>query len=67
MEDYSIGLYRKNAIVIESEASDSDESRFARKDRNLHCDVRVAAENKHTLLPCGSLDSFWITAIQTSR
>ena len=28
--------------------------------RNLHCGIPVAAENKHTLRPFGSLDSFWI-------
>ena len=26
---------------------------FARTERNLHCDVHVAAENKHTLPPFG--------------
>ena len=43
-----MGLYRENAIAIESEASDSlswtpsiDQSEFSRKERNLHCDVRV--------------------------
>ena len=30
------------------------------KERNLHCDVHVATENKHTLPPFRSLDSFWI-------
>ena len=38
-----------------------------RKECNLHCDVHVAAENKHTLPPFGSLDSFWITRSQRSR
>ena len=52
-----IGLYRKNAIAIESEARDIlmysiDQSGFARKERILHCDVHVAAENKH-ILPLG--------------
>ena len=72
---------RKNAIAIESEASDpnggnvclfsvatctsqcnlrSSRRAFARRERNLHCDVHVAAENKHTLPPFGSLASFWI-------
>ena len=40
-----IGLYRENAIAIESEASDSltyvDKSGFARKERNLHCDIHA--------------------------
>ena len=40
---------------------------FARKERNLHCDVHVTAENKHTLLPFGSLDSFWIMRSQRPR
>ena len=49
----SIGLYRENAIAIESEARDPNGGimyyitmqitfhipEFARKDRNLHCDV----------------------------
>ena len=30
------------------------------QERNLHCDVHVAAENKHTLPPFGSLDSLSI-------
>ena len=33
----------------------------------MHCDVHVAAENKHILPPFGSLDSFWITRSQRSR
>ena len=68
------GLYRENAISVESEASDSltcyrrvDQSGFARKERTLHCDVHVAAENKHVLPPFGYLDSFWITRSQRSR
>ena len=63
--------YRENVIAIESEASDSnvyiDQSGFAHKEHNLHCDVHVTAENKHTLLPFESLDSFWITRTQRSR
>ena len=64
-----IGLYRENAIAIESEARDPFGGNvyyitmqitffipeFARKERNLHCDV------VHALPPNGSLDSFWIT------
>ena len=53
-----------------SEASESltyNQRGFARKERNLHCDVHVAAENKHILPPFGSLDSFWITRSQRSR
>ena len=38
-----------------------------RKERNLHCDVHVAAKNRHTLLPFGSRDSFCITRSQRSR
>ena len=71
---YTIGLYRENAIAVESEASGSlmwtrsiDQSGFARKERNLHCDVHVASENRHILPPFGSLDSFWITRSQRSR
>ena len=33
----------------------------------MHCDVHSAAENKHTLPLCGSLDSFWIMRSQRSR
>ena len=40
---------------------------FARNERNLHCDVHTTAENKHTLPPFGSLDSFWIMRSQRSR
>ena len=43
-----IGSYRENAIATESEAGDSltwttsiDQSGFARKERNVHCDVLV--------------------------
>ena len=40
-----IGSYRENAIANESEAGDSltsiDQSGFARKERNVHCDVLV--------------------------
>ena len=67
---WRIGLYRENAIAIESEDSSLwriDQSGFARKERNLHCDVHVAAEIKHTLPPFGYLDSFWITRSQGSR
>ena len=71
---HTIGLYRENAIAIENEASDSltyyrciDQSGFARKECNLHCEVHVAAENRHILPPFGSLDSFWITRSQRSR
>ena len=70
----AIGLHRENAIAIKSEARDSlnvqskaDRRAFAHKERNLHCDVHVAAENKHTLPPFGSLDSFWIMRSQRSR
>ncbi len=72
-----IGLYRENAIAIEGEARDPfggnvyyvtmqitfHISEFARKERNLHCDVVGA----YTLPPNGSLDSFWITRSQRSR
>ena len=37
------------------------------KERYLHCDVHVAAENKHKWPPFGSLDSFWIMRSQRSR
>ncbi len=72
-----IGLYRENAIAIEGEARDPFGGNvyyvtmqitfhipeFARKERNLHCDVVGA----YTLPPNGSLDSFWITRSQRSR
>ena len=69
-----IGLYRENAIAIESEDRDSlnvqskaDRRAFACKERNLYCDVHVAAENKRTLLPFESVDLFWIMRSQRSR
>ena len=37
-----------------------DRRALARKERNLHRDIHVTAENKHTLPPFGSLDSLWI-------
>ena len=40
---------------------------FARKERNLHCDVHVTAESKHTLPPFESINSFWIRRLQRSR
>ena len=40
---------------------------FARKERDLHCDVHVTADNKHAFPPFGSLDSFWIMRSQRSR
>ena len=40
-EKHIIGLCRENAIAIESEARRA----FAHKERNLHCDVPVDAEN----------------------
>ena len=69
-----MGFYRENAIAIESEARDPNSGNvyyvtmqitfhipeFARKERNLHCDVV-------TLPPFGSLDSFWIMRSQRSR
>ena len=71
-----IGLYRDNAIAIESQDRDFlnvqikvDRRAFARKERNLYCDVYVAAENKCTFLPFESrlvLDHA-IAAIQKSR
>ena len=78
---YVIGLYRENAIAIESEAKDPFGGNvnyvtmqstlhipeFARNERNLHCDVHINTENRHTLPPNGSLDSFWITRSQRSR
>ena len=69
-----VGLYRENANAIESEAGDSlnvyskaDRRAFARKERNLHCDLHVAAENKRILPPFQSLDSFWMMRSQLSR
>ena len=89
-----IGLYRENAIAIESEARDPfcgnvyyvtmqitfPIPEFARKERNLHCDVvHITTKRVSSLtLDCngvfaikviviGSLDSFWITRSQRSR
>ena len=45
----------------------SDRRAFTSKKRNLHCDVHVTAENKDTLPPFGSLDSFWTMRSQRSR
>ena len=48
-----------------------DQSEFARKERNLHCDVHVGAENKHILPSFGTLYvlvlDHAIAAILTSR
>ena len=75
--DYAIGLYRENAIAIESEARDPFGGNvyyvtmqitfpipeFARKERNLHCDiVHVTTKWVSRLV----LDDA-IAAIQTSR
>ena len=61
-----IGLYRENAIAIESEARYSinvkpkaDRRAPARKER-LHCNVHVIAEIKR------SMDSFWMMRSQRS-
>ena len=45
----------------------ADSRTFARKDRNLHCDVHISVENKHTFPQFGSLDSFRIMRSQQSR
>ena len=37
------------------------------KECNLHCDVCVTVEKKHTLPPFEYLDSFWIMRSQQSR
>ena len=49
-----IGSYREYAIAIDGEAGDSltstpsiDQSGFARKERNLHCDVHVTYPNTY--------------------
>ena len=66
----TIVLYRENAIAIESEASDPNGDNvyyvtmqitfhvpeFARKERNLHCDVHITTVEY--------LDSFWIMRSQ---
>ena len=41
-----------------------DKQAVAREERNLHCDVHVNADNKRTLPPFGSLDSFWLMRSQ---
>ena len=72
---YAIGLYRENAIAIEGEAREPFGGNvyyvtmqitfhipeFARKERNLHCDV------VHVTTKWVSIDSFWITRSQRSR
>ena len=40
---------------------------LAFKERNLHCDMHVAAVNKCTLPPFESLDSLWMMRSQRSR
>ena len=74
LQEATIGIYRENAIAIESEARESqnvyikaDRRAFALKERNLHCGVHVTAENKPTLSPFGYLDSFWVMRLQRSR
>ena len=58
----TIGLYRENAIAIESEARDPNGSNGYNVTMcNLHCDV------VNTLPPFGSLDSAWIMRSQRSR
>ena len=72
-----MGLYRGNTIAIEREASDSltyyhriDQSGFACKERNLHCDVHGAVE-KQTHIAVAWVARLVmghaIAAIQTSR
>ena len=75
--DWAIGLYRENAIAIESEARDPFGGNvyyvtmqmtfpipeFARKERNLHCDVGHVTTKWVSRLV---LDHA-IAAIQTSR
>ena len=53
-----IGLYRENAITIDSEARDP----FGGNVYYVICIV-----TSYTLPPNGSLDSFWITRSQRSR
>ena len=67
-----MGLYRENAIAIESEARDSlnvlikaDRRAFAHMEHI--CDIHVGDANKRTLPPFQSLDSFWIMRSERSR
>ena len=55
---------REDSLNVQIKA---DTKAFARNECNLHCDVHVATENKHTIPPFGSLDSFWIMQSQRSR
>ena len=60
------------ALAIENEAGDSlhvpielsGQAGICTKERNLHCDVHVAAVDKRTLPPFEFLDSFWIASIE---
>ena len=45
----------------------ADSRAFARKERNLHCDLHIAAENKRTLPPFESLDLFCAMRSQRYR
>ena len=70
----AIGLYRENAIAIESEANDSFGGNvyyvtmqitlpipeFTRNERNFHCDILHVA-------PIESSPSFWMMRSQRSR
>ena len=74
---YTIGLYRENAIAIESEANDSFGGNvyyitmqitlpipeFSRNERNFHCDIWYITPDRVVTLV---LDDT-IAAIQTSR
>ena len=74
---YRIGLYRENAIAIESEANDSFGGNvyyvtmqitlpipeFTRNERNCHCDVLHITPDRVVTLVLGDA----IPAIQTSR
>ena len=76
-QEWTIGLYRENAIAIESEARDPFGGNvyyvtmqitfpipeFARKERNLHCDV----EHVTTTWVSRLVLDHAIAAIQTSR
>ena len=61
-EPKCIAFYRKNAIAIEREARDPNGGNvclFSAATCMTQCKLHsIAAENKHTLLPYGSLDSF---------
>ena len=70
----AIGLYRENAIAIESEARDpkvvmcnTSQCKLRSPFRNLRVMNIICIVTHYTIPPFGSLDSFWIMRSQRSR